>query len=384
LKDQVIGHLTSRDPASFWTSGQWMTERTGGSDVSGTQTIARRTGDGVFRLYGTKWFSSATTSQMAMALARVEGDPPGNRGLSLFFIKLRRADGSLDNIVIHRLKDKLGTRALPTAELTLEGTEAVLIGEQGKGVRSIASLFNVTRLYNAVCAVSSMRRGYALARDYAERRYAFGKKLIDHPLHARTLDEIEWEVWGHLFLTFHVMGLQGKDELGEASQDEKLLLRILTPIAKLYTGKRSVVLVSEALECFGGAGYIEDAGIAKLLRDTQVLSIWEGTTNILSLDVLRAMQREGAGAPLEADIRRRLALITHPKLAPARERLARTYRESSEVLTKALQTSDEEVERSGRRIAFGLARTYIGTLMLEYCQVQPSGKAESVASFWIS
>src|SRR5438067_3106456 len=203
--------LTSRDPAEFWTSGQWMTERSGGSDVSRTSTVAVPLDDGTWRLNGVKWFTSATTSQMALALGRTDS------GLSLFCVELRDAHGMLRGIRVERLKDKLGTRALPTAELTLDGAPARLVGEVGRGVRTVAEMLNVTRVYNAVCAAASMRRGLSLARDYAVRREAFGRRLIDHPLHAATLAELEVETRGALALVLHVAELLGREECGEAT-----------------------------------------------------------------------------------------------------------------------------------------------------------------------
>jgi len=124
LIERAVPRLTARDPARAWTSGQWMTERTGGSDVSGTETEARRGADGSWRLVGTKWFSSATTAEMALALARPEGNPPGSRGLALFHVETRREDGTPNGVLVNRLKEKLGTRKLPTAELTLDGAVA--------------------------------------------------------------------------------------------------------------------------------------------------------------------------------------------------------------------------------------------------------------------
>jgi putative acyl-CoA dehydrogenase len=257
-----------------------MTERSGGSDVSGTSTVARRAG-GEFRLHGVKWFSSATTAEIALALARSEGAPEGNRGLTLFLLELRDEAGELRGIRVERLKDKLGTRALPTAELTLDGTPARLVGDAGQGVRKIAPLLNVTRLYNAVCAVASMRRAVALATDYARRRVAFGKRLIDHPLHRETLAELAAEHQLALQLVLRTAELLGREETGEASPGERALLRLLTPLSKLLTGKQAVASASEVLESFGGAGYVEDTGLPRLLRDAQVLAIWEGTTNVL-------------------------------------------------------------------------------------------------------
>ncbi|MEK6554173.1 MAG: acyl-CoA dehydrogenase family protein, partial [Bdellovibrionota bacterium] len=296
-KDRAFRNLTSRDPEKFWTSGQWMTERTGGSDVSGTSTIARQENQG-WNLEGIKWFTSATTSPMALLLARTEGAAEGSRGLSLFYTELRDKNQKLQNIEILRLKDKLGTKALATAELKLNKTPAEPVGELGSGVKKISSLFNITRIYNSVCATSHMRRALDLAQDYSQKRQAFGKLLVKLPLHKSWLEHLEQE-WARCFkLTFFVAELLGKDEMGKATETEKLLLRGLTPIVKLYTAKKCMQVVSEVVEIFGGAGYCEDTGIPKLLRDAQVFSIWEGATNVLALDFLRAVQKEGVLQPI--------------------------------------------------------------------------------------
>ncbi len=166
LVDRAVPRLTSRDPERAWTSGQWMTERTGGSDVGQSETVARQDG-GQWRLYGTKWFTSATTSQMALTLARPDGNGPGGKGLALFYVELRDERGRLRNIAINRLKDKLGTRKVPTAELTLDGTPATPVRGLDSGVRHIAPMLNVTRTWNAMGAIWGLRRSVALARDYA-------------------------------------------------------------------------------------------------------------------------------------------------------------------------------------------------------------------------
>lgn len=285
LKQKAFKHLTSRDPENFWTSGQWMTEKTGGSDVSGTSTIAKSINKNLYELSGTKWFTSATTSQMALTLARIEGD----KGLSLFYLELHK-----NNIEVHRLKNKLGTDALPTAELSLYSTKAQLMGSPSEGVKRIASVLNITRIYNSICALGHMRRCIDLATDYAKKRKAFGNYLIQLPLHKKTLDDLETEFTKCFKLTFYVVELLGKEEVNKASDVEKKLLRALTPIVKLYTAKKCIMIASEALECFGGAGYVENTGISRLLRDAQVFSIWEGTTNVLALDFLRVCEKENA------------------------------------------------------------------------------------------
>ena len=376
----ALDHLTSRDPDRVWTSGQWMTERTGGSDVSRTSTIARPgASQGVHSLYGTKWFTSATTSQMAMALARIEGAPAGGRGLSVFLVELRDEHGMLRGIRVNRLKDKLGTRALPTAELTLDGTPALLVGGEGDGVRKIASLFNVTLVYNAIAAVSGMRRALALARDYAGRRSAFGKRLVEQPLHVETLADLDARVRACFFLTFTVVELMGRDECGEASDADLAMLRLLTPVAKLYTAKQAVAVASEAIESFGGAGYVEDTRLPRLLRDAQVLPIWEGTTNVLSLDVWRAIARTNALGPWVEAVRTSMRDVKPPSLTIA---AASVLRAVGEIEGYVARTDDEqERERGARRLAFAIARTAAACRMIEHaawCVVSDDADRDAV------
>lgn len=285
LKQNAFNRLISRNPENFWTSGQWMTEQTGGSDVSGTATFAKPLGANHYELSGTKWFTSATNSQMALTLARIEGE----KGLSLFYLETQN-----NNILVHRLKGKLGTWALPTAELSLNGSKAILVGQPGEGVKRIASVLNITRIYNSICALGHMRRAIDLATGYATKRKAFGALIINQPLHKKTLQDLETEFAKCFKLTFYVVELLGKEELNLASDTEKKILRALTPIVKLYTAKKCVSIASEALECFGGAGYVENTGIPRLLRDAQVFPIWEGTTNVLALDFLRVCEKENA------------------------------------------------------------------------------------------
>ncbi|KTD78798.1 acyl-CoA dehydrogenase family protein [Legionella waltersii] len=367
LKQRTYPRLTSKDPQQFWTSGQWMTERTGGSDVSGTSTIAIPD-DQQFRLHGVKWFTSATTSQMAMTLARIQGAPEGSRGLSLFYLELRDNQGNLNGIQINRLKEKLGTKALPTAELTLEGTPAILVGGEGNGVKKISSLFNITRIYNACCAVGYMRRAIALARDYAQKRKAFGRPLNELSLHRETLASMQLEFEAGFHLVFHAIELLGKEELGQASQNEKAILRLLTPIAKLYSAKQAIQVVSESLEAFGGAGYIEDTGLPQLLRNTQVLSIWEGTTNVLSLDVLRAIHKENAAIPFLQDMHQRINSIKNNTLFESKEKLIVAINKLENYLNSMSNLSEEEQQLGARMLAYHLAQCCAGTLLLEQAE----------------
>jgi putative acyl-CoA dehydrogenase len=284
-------HLISRDPKSFWTSGQWMTEKTGGSDVSLSQTHAVKTADG-YALHGTKWFTSATTSQMAMALAKTSASQNSGE-LSLFFVPLRNEKGELNNIQIHRLKDKMGTHALPTAELSLNGTPAQMVGPEGQGVKSISTILNVTRIYNSICSISQARRALDYLQSYSKIRFAFGKMICQQPLHKKLLSDLE-ALYTRLFnLTFFAVSLLGKEEAGTISDVERKTLRMITPVTKLYTAKKGYEIIAECIEGFGGVGYIEDSGLPTLLRDMMALVIWEGTTNVLSLDLLRSLKDPG-------------------------------------------------------------------------------------------
>ena len=360
---RAVPHLTSRDPASFWTSGQWMTEATGGSDVGTTQTVARREGD-IWRLYGRKWFTSAAGSQMALTLARPEGNPPGGRGLALFYLEVRDASGALNALRVNRLKDKLGTRKVPTAELDLDGTEAELVRGPSDGVKHIAPMLNVTRLWNSVVAVALMRRAIDLARDYAGRRHAFGGRLIDKPLHRDTLAALEAECRAAMHLTFFTAALLGRSETGAASAEQRAALRALTPITKALTGKQAVAVVAEAVEAFGGAGYIEDAGIALLLRDVHVLPIWEGTTNVLALDALRTLCDDGLPA-----VRREVGFLLQAVRAAALVALsARIEATLDAVAARLARLRAPEREQEARSFALTVGRCTAAAALTAHAQ----------------
>jgi len=366
LVERALPHLTSRDPATFWTSGQWMTERTGGSDVGLTQTVARRSPEG-WRLYGTKWFTSATTAQMALTLARPEGNGAGGKGLALFFVETRGANGRMNGIQINRLKDKLGTRKVPTAELTLDGALAVPVAGLTDGIRNMASMLNVTRTWNAVASTWMMRRALALARDFAKRRVQFGAPLSEKPLHVDTLAGLEAEFHGGFLLAFRAAELLGKMEARTATEEELLLQRLATPLAKLTTGRQTVHVTSEVVESFGGAGYVEDTGVPRLLADAQVLSIWEGTTNVLSLDTLRAMAKAGSLEALYTDAERRLATAKDAGLRPSVAAAQDAMEKARVWVTKAME-NPAAVEAGARRFALTLGRTYELALLVEHAQ----------------
>lgn len=359
---KTFDHLTSDDPKAFWTSGQWMTERAGGSDVSNSETIARKI-DGKWKLFGTKWFTSAITSEMSMALARIEDENgqvvSGSRGLSLFYIEINKPDGSLNNIEVMRLKDKLGTKALPTAELKLVGTEATLVGNVGEGVKQIASMFNVTRLYNSVTSIAAFRRILTLATDYSSKRVAFGKAISEQPMNAKLLKNANADFHACFYFTFLVAEIFGNEEvfavennLSLTREDLNRILRMLTPVLKLYTAKRTVQWTSELLEVFGGVGYIEDSGIPTLYRDNQVFSIWEGTTNVLSLDLLRALKKDQSWPLLMSFLNNELS-----KVAPSthKDKIESELKFCDKWIINLSKQGDLALETEARELAFRIA-----------------------------
>ena len=358
LIDEAVPHLTSRDPDAFWMSGQWMTELSGGSDVGRTRTTARQDEDGTWRLHGRKWFTSAITADVALALARPEGNPEGGDGLALFYVPVRDDEGVHEGIRINRLKDKLGTRKLPTAELTLDGAAARPVTDDlANGTRHIAPMLNVTRTWNSVTATALIRRGLALARDFAQKREAFGDEIINHPLHQETLADVQATLEGSFHLSLRLAELLGARETGEADAAQRALLRILTPMVKLTTAKQAVSTTSELLEAFGGAGYVEDTGLPALHRDAQVLPIWEGTTNVLALDLLRALRSVGSIAPLNDEVKRCVDAIEAPTLTRAIRPAVHAYRDAVKWLKRALDEGDEALQAGARRFALTLGHT---------------------------
>jgi alkylation response protein AidB-like acyl-CoA dehydrogenase len=337
---EAYRRLTSRDPEVAWTSGQWMTERTGGSDVSGTESQARRLSGaevvadeeggrgkdhvgmplGPWRIDGFKWFSSATDSEMTVMLARTE------KGLSAFFAPMRRRTGKvipsvdsaaetmhateLNGVRISRLKNKMGTKAVPTAELELKGVRAWMIGKEGQGVKEISAILNITRLHTAAGSIANWARALAVSRAYTKVRKVRGGLLANNPQHLRWMadETIKYRAAAHL--VFFGIALQGayeqdwqnmvrgtkaEDLIPKDRTEVQHLLRLLTPVMKAQVTVASSHGVRECMESLGGVGYCEnheDGGLlnlAKIHRDNLVNPIWEGTVSVLAEDLVRVL-----------------------------------------------------------------------------------------------
>jgi alkylation response protein AidB-like acyl-CoA dehydrogenase len=380
-RDTWLPRLISTDPVDAVTSGQWMTESQGGSDVSGSTTTATRDGE-VWRLTGEKWFCSAADSAMAVALARPEGASAGSRALAPFLAPRYADDGvsPAPGLRLHRLKDKLGTRAVPTAEIGLHGAVAYPVGDpHSGGLSRMMTLVTVTRLHNAAASAGGMRRGLDYARAYAEVRTVAGGRLVDNPLHRATLSRLAVDAYAAYVLAAHAFALLGRVEV-DADPHAATELRLVAPLAKILTGKLAVASASEYLECFGGAGYVEETGVPRLLRDAQVLPIWEGTSNVLSVDVLRSLGADGPSAALLERVDGALAGARSgvaDALAPARERLAKGF------AVAAADAGSAPVLAGARDLAILAGDVLTAALLVEQAVTEPvDGPAAAAARLW--
>eukprot|EP01096_Ripella_sp_DP13-Kostka_P007208 TRINITY_DN2620_c0_g2_i1.p1 TRINITY_DN2620_c0_g2~~TRINITY_DN2620_c0_g2_i1.p1 ORF type:complete len:687 (-),score=249.70 TRINITY_DN2620_c0_g2_i1:67-1989(-) len=432
LMKRAFERLVSRDPKVFVTSGQWMTEKTGGSDVAQTSTTAapldrsslypghyfptnsdKDSKETSFQISGYKFFTSATTSEIAFTLARVQKPDgstiPGSPGLTCFYVDVQ-ADALVQKsltaasdpvfhqdpsdrsfmtaaanrrhpaIQVTKLKHKLGTRALPTSELQLTDLPGYRVGDFGRGIPTIALMFNITRLHNAISSVAYVKLAMVLATDFAKNRTAFGAPLHNQPLHIITLARVQAELDGCLHLIYYALFLQGKEETGGLTETEGKVLRLLIPLIKLYTAKLCVKSTSELLECFGGMGYMEDSGIPRILRDSQVLPIWEGTTNILSLDVLRALKKspdslQAFMANALSKIRSAQSTFSSPSsaqssLSPLASQLVQQALDSAKAISGMISSlsgvTKAQTESIARDLSFALASFMTSSLLIEH------------------
>ena len=297
--------LTSQDLDTLHQGAMFLTEQTGGSDLSAISVTARPLGKGTYSLIGEKWFCSNADAELALVLARIEGGPPGTKGLSLFLIPRTLADGSRNALRILRLKDKLGTRSMASGEIRLDGAVAWLVGEPEQGMKQMAEMINSSRLSNSVRSAGMMRRAVHEALFVARHREAFGQRLIDLPLMQRQLAKMLIRAEQARAMAFQAADALHKADAGD--EDARRLLRILTPLLKFRACRDARSVTGDAMEVRGGCGYIEEWPEPRLLRDAHLGSIWEGASNIVALDVIRAARKEGALEVLTRHVRRLLA-----------------------------------------------------------------------------
>lgn len=309
LKEKFLPHVLATGETKLYEGATFLTERQGGSDVGANVVKAIQTADG-YKIYGEKYFASnAGMCGVAMVLARKEGAPSGTKGLTLFAVPWRKEDGKLNGIKIRRLKDKLGVRAVPSAEAEFEGAEAYVIGDPTKGFYYMMEALNLSRVCNTVASLGIMRRAYREAREYALKRDAFGKKLADFPMIKDSLVKMAVRLEIETRTVFNYLPLFEKVMRNEPGVGEKdiIMNRLYIALLKKETAEQAVHFAHEAIEMHGGNGYIEDFVTPRLLRDAQVLTVWEGTANILGLEVLRLMEKFGAGELFLEEMKERVA-----------------------------------------------------------------------------
>ncbi|AGA34703.1 Acyl-CoA dehydrogenase [Thioalkalivibrio nitratireducens DSM 14787] len=293
LRDRTLPQLAGREKG-FWQGATWITEAGGGSDIGAhVRTRAERVADG-WRLTGDKYFASNVGAEVAVVAARPAGGSDGVRGLALFLVPRRRADGSL-NYRIRRLKDKIATRSVPTGEVELQDAEASLLGEPGQGIYLIMEVLNVSRVANSVASVALMQRAIAEARAFAERRVAFGRPLLEQPLLDRQMRERQNSLRACFGLAWE--SARQLDRVWQERppySERHRMFRLIAHLAKYWTAEQAIRTAQWAMEVHGGAGVLADYGIERLLREAMILAIWEGSPHRQMLDGLELMARHRA------------------------------------------------------------------------------------------
>lgn len=387
LVARYLPALTSQDLDALHQGAMFMTEQGAGSDIAATAVRAVAREDGTWALSGDKWFCSNPDAGLAMVLARREGGAPGLKGVSLFLLPRTLPDGTPNHHRIARLKPKLGTRSMASGEVTMNGAIAWLVGEPEAGFRQMADMVNNSRLSNGVRAAGMMRRAVTEALFIAHRRVAFGRRLVEMPLMRRQLLKMTVPMEQARTMVFQTAEALRRADAGEDGAYP--LLRILTPLLKFRACRDARKVTGDAMEVRGGCGYIEEWSDARLLRDSHLGSIWEGTSNIVALDVLRAATREGS-LPVLRDHLRGLQGNSGalPEAGPALERaillaeaaqgdpsLARQAASALYHVTSAVALA-WEAERLGRPERLTLARMVLRHRVLPRDPLDPSQENE--------
>ncbi|PSP49271.1 acyl-CoA dehydrogenase [Halobacteriales archaeon QH_7_69_31] len=364
--------LTTRDYDDLATGAMFLTEKQGGSDVGANRVRAEPTdSDRIYELYGEKWFCSNVDSEAALVLARRPDAPAGTDGLSLFLYP-GVEEGDREAVLFRRLKDKLGTRSVPTGEVEFRGAEAFLVGEPESGFKYMSEMLNVERLYNAIASAAVVGRSLLEATEHAFDREAFGDLLADQPLMRRDLLELTVTHEAAMAVTFEAAAQFGARERaladGDRDEDAYRLMRLLVPVVKYRTARDAVDVASYAMEIRGGDGYVEDSVHPRLLRNAQVLPIWEGPSNVMALDVLRSMLSELSHEVLLDTLEDRLDDIDHPRLADTRDTVAAELESLADAFD-AIATMDRAgAQREAKELADYVFDVTAGVILLERAQ----------------
>jgi hypothetical protein len=317
VRAKFLPPLLNPDYDHMQHGAQFLTEVQGGSDVGANAVVATDKGDGTWRINGEKWFCSNINADQFLMTARPENASDGTRGLGLFLVPRLLDDGSTNGFYIRRLKDKLGTRTLASAELDFRDALAYPVGPVDRGFKHVVELvLNTSRLMNAVACAGIMRRAAIEAGYYACQREAFGKPIIDYPLVQEAIADLLSETAAAVASSFYVAHLVDRMDMGAASEDEKGAYRLFVNVNKYLTSVRGSEMVHRAIEVLGGNGAIESFSILpRLYRDMVVLESWEGTHNVLCLQVLRDIARYGIHEPFIRQMKDHLERVSRAELA---------------------------------------------------------------------
>ncbi len=352
LVEKYFDALTTQDIDALAQGAMFMTEQAGGSDVGATTTRAVAASNGTFALHGDKWFCSNPDAALAMVLARIDGAAAGLGGVSLFLLPRVLDDGTANRFRILRLKNKLGSRSMASGEIRLEGALAYLVGEPGRGFQQMADMVNNSRLSNGMRAAGLMRRACTEALFVARVRQAFGKRLIDMPLMQRQLLKIMLPTEQARCMVFQAaQALQRSDAGGEGAASAYALTRLLTPLIKFRACRDARKVTGDAMEVRGGCGYIEEWADPRLLRDAHLGSIWEGTSNIVALDVVRAIRRDTALPAWHAHV---LGLLAQAPLATGARAVFAAVVQRCMQLAQQLAAVPGESDHAARQLASAL------------------------------
>lgn len=367
LKAYLLPKLMAPTMKDMWRATQWMTEKAGGSDVGALETVAKKE-NGVWRLYGEKWFASHTDAHVSLALARPEGAPEGIKGVAMFALPRYLPDGSRNKYRIVRIKEKLGTRSLASCEVVLEGAEAYLVGREDRGIKQMMEEVNMSRLSHGVRATGQMRRAYNESMQVARNRSAWGKTLIEHPLMRRQLIKIL--VPAEQGLAVFMLAASQLDQANAGSASAASVVRMLTPLIKIRACRDAVIAARSALESRAGNGVIEEWVNAKLVRDAHIALVWEGTSNINAIDVIRrAVGKAKANEPLKELLLERLGQLD--KLPdPYRQRLRKSLDRAFDF---AVETAASPANEHLSRQAAGGMYHATSAVMLAWEACQPLG-----------
>ncbi len=363
VRDDHLPALVRMD-GSAATGGTWVTEKLGGSDVGATETVARRTNEGIV-LSGLKWFASNVDGGLALTLARPEGAAGGGAGLGLYLVPARSPDGGPNRYRIRRLKEKLGTRGLATGEIELEGAHAVEVTPPPDGLRTMMAALGYSRIHNAMASAGIQRRAFAESLAHAETRQAFGNRLAAYPMVQDQLVEMQVRLEASVALAF---AAARAFDAAQSAPEEQPWMRLVTALAKYLTAAWAITATSRAIEILGGNGYTEEYPTARLYRDAQVLTVWEGPPNIQALEVLRLAGAESPGlaafhARLDAILNMPLA-ANHSALVRARALVFQARREVA-ALTALIQEDEAEGPRQAYRLMDRMARGLAAALLIE-------------------